>query len=197
MVNIVDLQTMTEIDRSTLQARFPGTSFPQDQYLNDAVLKPFGCATFTIDPQPIYSPFTSIAPGSIQQNADGTYSLHWIQTDAPLDQAQQGLLSQVQQLYNRALQSPIIHGGQYVFSLKWDTIVFLRESVAANEVVSLSDNQGNWIQLQPSEAATLANTISGAMRAINMNMYAHVTAINALPDITSAKAYDISTGWPT
>lgn len=196
MIHIVDLQTMTEIDRSTLQARFPGTSFPSIEHLTNAVLAHFGCATFTIDPQPAYSPFTTLAPGPISKNSDGTYSLHWIQTDASLDQMRQSLLNVVQQRYNTALQTTVRYGGQYDFSLNWQTVVLLRESAAANQSARIADNQGNWIELKPANATVLANSISSGLLSVNSNMYSHVNAIKALADTASAKAYDVTTGWP-
>lgn len=197
MIHIVDLQTMTEIDRSTLQARFPGTSFPMQENLSDAILQSFNCATFTVDAQPSYSPFSNATPGPIVKDSDGKYRMHWIQTDATLNEAQQQLLNLVHQRYTSALQMTIQYESKYVFTLDLHTVVLLRESAAENEVATLSDNQGTWLQLQPTDATALANTISSMIRTINVNMYNHVAAIKALADINAAKAYDITVGWPT
>jgi hypothetical protein len=196
MVNIVNLSTMTQIGLNDLQAMYPGTSFPASNYLTDALLAPFGCATFTVDPQPVWSPFTDIAPGPIAQNSDGTYSVSWVTSANALPQCIQGLLTLLQQQYQAALQTTVALNGSD-FYLDWNVVTLLREAASVSQVAVLTDIAGIWIQIQPADATTLANSMSSALLSINANMSTQTNNISALTTVAAAEAFDVTTGWPT
>ncbi len=194
MIHIVDLETMTEIDRQTLQSRFPTTSFPSDEYLTDSMLAEFGCATFTIDDKPECLPFFTLQCTPITKDADGLYRVHWNKVDVGIDQCKGILISMVNQQKQIALNSPVIFDGFRV-PLSTDLVVLLRESLilGVTATVRCADE---WLSVSNTNASNLASLISGKLLAISANESAHYVAIGNLTDPEAARNYDVTSGWP-
>jgi len=194
MTHLVDLNTMLETDRSILQERFPSTSFPADPYITDELLKDFGFATFTVDDRPSSSPFYHVLPGPIVKDEDGLYRMHWIIEDMDLEQCKNSLLNLVQQQKQIALTTTVTFN-DFEVPLDWNTVTMLREGAYNPNPIVLRGVDG-WLSLSSTDATALASKISAALLSISSNENAHYVAIRSLTDTETAKAYDVTTGWP-
>jgi hypothetical protein len=189
-MNLLDLTTMQPISEQEFRARNPLVSFPA--VLSPADIAGFGVAELLFTPCPT-SEFSSFSQGTPTQNPDGTYSITWIQTDLPLDQAQQILLNKVAAYRYGVAYKPVVYNS---VSIPVDSDVMSILNVVSNGTATIDFKGINgWLSMAPSDAKALIDQIQTQVQGAFTNEKAHHDNIMALTTVAAVASYDYSTGW--
>jgi hypothetical protein len=189
-MNLINLTTMTPISESEFRAANPHVSFPAVLQASD--LTGFNVAPLNFTPCPT-SDYSSFTQGTPTQNADGSYSTTWIQSDLPLEQAQEVLLNKVA-AYRRGIAYQNITYNNISIPVDTDVMTILNVVASGTQTINFKGSNG-WLSMAPSDAKALIAQIQTQVQNAFTNEKNHHDAIMALTTVAQVQSYDFSTGW--
>jgi len=202
MGDYVKLSSSGEAVRYTKsQLRFdnPSTSFPRD--IPDALLAQYDVFPVTVLDRPITTRWQKAEKDATPALIDGTWTLGWLISETPLEEAKQQVLGELADRRWKAEEGGTTLNGAVVATDRTTqakvTAAYIKATAdSAYTIAAWKGADGTFSPLDAATIIAIADAIEAHVQACFSNEADLAEQISAATTLTELDSVDIETGWP-